>query len=454
MMPRTPNTGQAVEYLRRSVERDKSADKDRGAGQRAANAEQAARDGVTITRTFAGDWGTSGGRGARAKRAAMADLIDAVRAGEVSRVYCHTTDRLARDVEYGMTLWNACKDAGTILRPGSQTFDPRDPGYLTLWAVLLSQAEEDLDRITAKNQDAQDFGHDHAATCPLPGRPHRGRCHLIGCTDTSHCPLSHKRGRVPYGQDPSHPEEVAALARLVALWSERPTYLAVAKAANAEHLPNRFPGAAWHAGSVSRILRHANVASAAKGRRGARAKATRTYAGLLRCGGTIAGRTCGAILTSQPRPDGRNISYLCRAAHNDATHSRPYSISERYIEPWVRAEVARMELEADAVTIATDNAAERASLAAKRARWIEQYGEGLIDRAERDRRLAAVDAQLAALGATEALIEVPEIVWDGPGRWTPADLNAVLRRILASVTLGPDLRPLSAEWWNPALRRG
>ena len=77
------NRGEAVEYLRRSVERDKGADKDRGAGQRAANAAQAARDGVAITRTFDGDWGTSGGRGKREQRAAMADLIDAIRAGEV-----------------------------------------------------------------------------------------------------------------------------------------------------------------------------------------------------------------------------------------------------------------------------------------------------------------------------------------------------------------------------------
>ncbi len=60
----------------------------------------------------------------------MAELVEAIRAGQISTVYCHTTDRLARDVEFGMTLWNACADAGTILRPGSQRFDPREPGYL------------------------------------------------------------------------------------------------------------------------------------------------------------------------------------------------------------------------------------------------------------------------------------------------------------------------------------
>ena len=457
MMPRTPNTGQAVEYLRRSVERNKQqADKDRGALQRAANAENAARDGVTIARTYDADWGISGGRGARAKRAAMAEMIDAIRAGEVSTIYVYTADRAARDVEYAMTLWNACNDAGTIIAAGPMRLNPREEGWLGVWLSLIGPAQIELEKITQKNQDSQDFGRKHAATCPLPGRPHRGRCHLIGCTDASHCPLSHKRGRVPYGQDPSHPEEAAALARLLELWSEHPTYLAVAKAANAEHLPTRFAGADWHAGSVSRILRAAGVANSAKARRGARAKATRVYAGLLRCGGTTgSGARCGAILTSQPRPDGRSVNYLCRAAHNDGSHSRPYVVSERYIEAAARIEAAHFQpidpKTGRRMTEGTeaDNAAALLALEAEKASILYQHTKHYISDGELDATLAPILARMAALarGSIEAIPQA--IDFDLP----PADLNAALRAIWTRVDLDANQRPAAFTWRFPEWRR-
>jgi len=46
------------------------------------------------------------------------------------------------------------------------------------------------------------------------------------------------------------------------------------------------------------------------------------------------------------------------------------------------------------------------------------------------------------------VVAVPSIDWT----WQPADVNAVLRAVFTSVMLGPDLRPVSAVWRNPALR--
>lgn len=441
-----PNAGQAVQYLRRSVERDKGADKDRGAGQRAANAAQAAADGVTITRTFDGDWGTSGGRGHRDERSAMADLIAAVRAGEVSRIYCHTTDRLARDVEYGMALWNACKDRGTILRPGSQAFDPRDPGYLTLWVVLLAQAEEDLDRMAHKSADTIAYLRDHATTCLLPGRPHRGRCHTIGCTDTTHCGFAHRHGQAAYGERPGEdPANVAAAYR------EAGTVIGAARLLNARRVPTRL-GRPWGTVTVREILIRTGAMQRST-RPGAKSRAPFVLYGLLRCP-----PPCGHILTGtryRNGPQALYTAYKCYMARTVPDHG-PGSVPERAILPWVRAEVERLRLPVDAVQLATDNAERRAALAGRLERANEMYvigpTQGGWTRERRDREVAAVAKEITTLDATETIIGVEPIraaEWD---TWTPADLNSYIRAILERVELGPDMRPVRALWRNPELR--
>jgi hypothetical protein len=487
MMTRPENHGQAVEYLRRSVERDKSADKDKGAGQRAANAQQAERDSVTIARTFDGDWGTSAGRGHRERRHAMAELIEAIRAGDVSRVYCHTADRLVRDAEYGLTLWNACKDAGTILRPGSQTFDPRAevPGMLTVWGVLVTQAEEDLDRMTNKTQDTTDFLKAHALTCTLPGRPHRARCHLIGCTDPTHCKYAHKSGRIDYGADPSHPgEDVGAV---LAAFDEAGTFLGTTKRLNAAHVPTRLGATNWDVRTVGRIVRRARpemphppsecpnrpksgpgraawtadqCPHAHPARQGARARSTRTLSGLLRCGGTLEdGRTCGQIMSSTPRPGKRSAAWLCRIGHSNAGHSRPYVVSERFLLPAIKAEAAHLR-PLDPRTggplteyAETDRTAELDALETERKNILEMARRSMIGMDEAERMVADVKARSDALThAARAIAIPPAIDWTAPA---PA-LNLALSALFGRIRLGPDLRPLpypdGFDWTIPEWR--
>jgi hypothetical protein len=59
-----------------------------------------------------------------------------------------------------------------------------------------------------------------------------------------------------------------------------------------------------------------------------------------------------------------------------------------------------------------------------------------------------VAAELERLGDTETIVTIPAIDWT----WAPRDVNAILHAILERVDLGPDLRPVSAVWRNPALR--
>ena len=444
MKEATPNVGVAAQYLRRSVERDRSADLDRGAGQKAANAAQAMHDGVTIARTFDADWGVSAGRGKREQRHAMADLIVAIRAGEISTIYVYTTDRLARDVEYGMTLWNACKDAGTIIRPGSQRFDPREPGYLTLWSVLLSQAEEDLDRITKKNIDTQDFGRDHAATCTLPGRPHIGRCHLTGCTDTSHCKYRHKLGRPTYGTDPGRPHE--SIPAVVAAFREAGSFLGACKLLNSRHVPTRLGRKeGWNVRTVSSIVRRAMIAPPSRGIGVRAGRCTRLFSGLLRC------PSCGSAMSSMPRPGGRQVAYYCRLAPGDTSHPRPYVVSEAKLRPWANAEIAEKWRVPAHTYNAPDPqalAAREAEIDARRARIVDAYVDGTMSKAERSKRLVAIEAERKKLITNERTGRTVRTFRNRPFDWSrdPGLVNADLRDLWEYIELGSDLRPVRAVW--------
>lgn len=430
-------TGQAVEYLRRSVERDKAADQDRGAGQRSANRAQAAAIGTTIERTFDADWGTSGGREKRDKRVAMAELIDAVRAGEVSWVFCHTIDRLARDVEYGMTLWNACKDAGTLIRAGSQTFDPREPGYLTLWTVILAQAEEDRDRMARKNSDVSSWRAEHIRTCDKAGRPHEGRCHLVGC-DRSHCQYSHRIGHPDYGGRPGEDLEAVVQA-----FRDAGSVLGAAKLLNGRGVPTR-QGRSWSTTSVRDILVRAG-AMPHRGRQGAKAAAPFILYRLLRC-------HCGATMTGSRYRNGSDpayTTYRCITGRTTASHTRQ-SISERRLLPWVMAEAGRFEqvqrerLATFEAEVARDDA-KRDALEARRLRLLDQYEAGDISRERYRDRLAAIADELAQVETVATVVDVPPIDWAGD----PKAINALLRTLWDHVQLDADLRPVEAAWKLP-----
>ena len=423
MTPRRRNTGQAVEYLRRSIERDKSADRDRGSAQRASNAAEAERDGATISRTFDGDWGISGGRGARAKRTAMAELIEAVRAGQVSTIYCRTADRLARDVELGMTLWNACADAGTIIAAGSQRFDPRSPGFLTHWSILLAQAQETLEAITTVNQGTQDWLGDHATTCPKPGRPHLGRCHEVGGTDETHCEFAHEQGRKAYGRRPG--EDAAAV---VAAVREAESLLGGARRLNEAGVP-AWAGGVWCVRSVRRIIvREAPELIPLNPRRGARTVGRHILSGLLTC-------PCGRTLTSQPTAWG--VSYLCSRGLADPNHDRPYQVAESKLIEWTKREAARWRIPA------TQEQADKPDhgILDRRRRLVRAYADGMPDE-EYAERMAALAADEAAHERKTRIIRLPKSI----DFEQPATANAILRNLWDHVALDAAMRPVRAAW--------
>ena len=84
----------------------------------------------------------------------------------------------------------------------------------------------------------------------------------------------------------------------------------------------------------------------------------------------------------------------------------------------------------------------------KRARVIDAYVDGTIEKAERDRRLLALDAEAEASAARNFIDRVPALDWD----WAPGQLNQVLRALWSEVTLGADMEPLGAVWRVPEWR--
>jgi hypothetical protein len=165
-----------------------------------------------------------------------------------------------------------------------------------------------------------------------------------------------------------------------------------------------------------------------------------------------------------PRTAGGSVKYACRIGHRlPGEHPRPWVISERYILPWAKKQMARrMSISAEAID---PDGVEQSltALAAKRERVVELFVEGVIDKAARDKRLATLDGQRNDLDAMKRRVITYQhgIDWDAE----PGEVNARLREWWAHVELeyvpadasAPmigrndrsrvlDLRPKRAEW--------
>ena len=372
------------------------------------------------------DWGRSAATDKTDRRLAFLELLAAIEAGDVSALYAYSTDRLARSVEWSARLLNACRRAGVPIVTREGRIEPGDAAAALLFNVLACVNENALSGMEAKARAS--IGRRRARNLEAGRAPNAGM------------------GRKAYG-----PETTAAV---LAAFDEAGSFLGAAKALTAAGVPSYLGGKpnpranggtyGWNVLTVSRIVRRNRPGMPKVGRQGAAPRARRLLSGLLVCGAP----GCGQILSSMPRPGGRQVGYYCRKAHNDPGHPRPYVVSERFLLPWIVAEIARLRIPA-AVATAADNAAQRDALAGRLERAHELYIAGEITRERHAAEAAAVTAERDRLGDTETIAAVPAIDWD----WAPADVNRILRSILARVDLGPDMRPAAATWRNPKLRR-
>jgi hypothetical protein len=244
-------------------------------------------------------------------------------------------------------------------------------------------------------------------------------------------------GQVPYGARPG--EDVA---HVLQVYTREGSYGAAARVLNAEGHVTRS-GGRWTGTQVRRIMLRAQPATVTA-QRGVRSRGRTITAGLVWC-------WCGGRMMSMGT-HGRHAPTLVCARGRDMSadkHPRPIYVTEAALMPWLMAEVARLRVPAVVEREIAADDSERVRLTAKRERWIEQYADGVIDKATRDRHLSAVDGDLAALDVRREVIRVPAIDWS----WDPGDLNVVLRAVFERIDLGRALLPVRAIWRVPEWRK-
>lgn len=114
----------------------------------------------------------------------------------------------------------------------------------------------------------------------------------------------------------------------------------------------------------------------------------------------------------------------------------------------IRAEVALLRTPAEVEHASADHD-QRQELDRRRARVIDMYESGHLDRAEFQARITAVERSLAALDARRVVVAVPQVDWS----WSPKRLNGVLRAIFDRIELDPaSFQPVGFEWTVPEWR--
>jgi len=211
---------------------------------------------------------------------------------------------------------------------------------------------------------------------------------------------------------------------------------AVARALNEAGLRTRR-GRLWSSKVIGDVLRREGLTTRRRPRPGAKAEADWITYQLLRC-------HCGNTMTPMDR---RSPRVTCWRSRHDPEHSRPFGIAESKLLPAIRAEADRFDPDVDILQDEQDSERLQA-IGARRERVIDLFVNGIIDKADRDRRLSALDAEAEIVETTTRLRAVPQrIDWD---RWSAREINNVLRVYFDRIELGPDLMPTRFVWRLPA----
>jgi len=142
-----------------------------------------------------------------------------------------------------------------------------------------------------------------------------------------------------------------------------------------------------------------------------------------------------------------NPTTVCGRGAVDPSHPRPVMISQEKLIPAIRAEVSHLRLPESVELERAADDGRLVALALKRERVMDSYMDGVIGKADRDRRLAQIDQDVAKVGARTVVVSIPPIDWSSPQ-------NTILRAIFHRIELGPDLMPVRFNWAVPEWRVG
>lgn len=421
--------GTAAGYLRKSRSDDPTREVSREV-QELAVRRLAAKDGFPDVTLYI-DWDRSGDDAKIERRTAYTAMLQALSNGEISAIYAYSPDRLYRGMSTFVQLTRAAseRDVRLVTANGEIEGDgtPLAVAYAQIGAVF---AQLELNTAKARARAAADV------------RRRRGD-HL---------------GAVPYGYQLERCPEGVRLVRR----PDQPTDIVLdawersgrrprtcARILNDELGLKSARGGTWDRPSLLRLIaREApdRLPRRAPSGRRSEAPSPARFAKLLRC-------HCGRTLTPnvhRERREGRasteTVSYYCARGHaSRADHPRVY-VAESVLMPWMKGEAGRLIIPFDEVveTASEGVQGQLDALDAKQERVIEAHIEGLIAKADRDRRLKEISSARERLDTRRRAVSAPvgRIDWS----WPPTALNDVLRNLWSHVEVDEQLRPIRAEW--------
>lgn len=433
----TPNkTGKPVGYIRESQEDENQTVESAKAGQIKAVQAMARTAGYDGELQVFDDWDRSGAGDKLHLRKAYAQLMADVEANRVSVIYVRSVDRLYRNLGQYVALQATCSDHGTQIMSQREGLIGGDGSPMAIAfgqvGAVFAEMESNTGKVRAK------YG---AATRRRNIAAHETTC--AGCDQ----PKLHHAGRLPYGQVPGEDRQ-AVLDAFVAARSG----LGACKRLNADGVPTRL-GGQWDVRTVLRIVRLDGLGKAEVKRGVAAGRSSRLFSQLLHC------PYDGSTMTPTPHPNG-SVGYLCRFGSRNSEHPKPYQIIESKVTAAVEVLLAAVKYPPltikgvhEGVPSPADIAARFAEIDGRRARYTEMYGEGLIDRANFDHRLAEVAADRARVETTGRLAGLDvHPTFDLTG--DPGEANSVMRERWSEIKLRKsDLRPTRIVW-RATLRYG
>lgn len=411
-------------YIRRSsVDADSPGDISREA-QRDAIRRLAERDGHAGDLLEYDDWGISADIAKTAKRTAWHRLLSDMEAGKVSAVYAFDVDRLYRDPRDLLKLQDAASRHGVTITTTAGPLavgegdDPAAEAFAFMGAVW---ARMELQRAKKRVRAGLDV--------------RRRRGDRFG-----HAPFGYRHVREADGRIVRVPDPAAQVEAVLQAYREARSVLGACRLLEARGVPAPKGGARWATSLVTRILeREAPELLPPKSHSGLRTPTNALLAQLLEC------PYCSNRLT----PNAHRGQYYCSNGARDRDRHPRYTVREADLLPWVRAEAARLRVPAERVELRARDATRQDELQARRRRVLDNYEDGLIEKPERDSKLAAIDAELPRLDA--AAVDIPAAV---DFSWPPSSVNRVLRTMWHHVELDERLLPVRAEWLVPWLREG
>ena len=362
------------------------------------------------------DFGISGGAD-EAHRPGYGSLLEEMTAGRISTVYVWNQSRIWREVEYFEGFRKLAISLGVaVVAPA---------GDLTSKAL----------RATSRYTAVADAEHREATSDAMKASYARRRAN--GERAFGRVPYGYRREKVDgkYVDVVNDPE---AIARVVDAYAETGSLNATSKRLNGAGIPSHL-GRGWYPQAVAKIVER-EAPSLREGRRGRGVRGDtriRALSRLLWC-------PCGQVMspTKMRMPD--QTRWYCRVGAADATHNRPYGITERKVLPWIKNEAARLRLPSE---VEMGSNAEYDD--SEQRRGLEQMREAIGEDAYR-LAVANLDATRAEHGdQARTVVDVPPGVdWS----WTAEVLNTALRALFDHIQLGDDLMPVRAEWTVPEWR--